>query len=351
MNTVENGPPVHEVVGSIHIHSDYSDGTRTIPDISRIAGSVGIDYLLFADHMTLKSLDDGLEGWYGNTLSLIGYEINDRNNINHYLVFGLNKVLDPDMSPPEYVKQVKKLDGIGFIAHPDEVRDNFPEHPPYPWTYWEVNEFDGIEIWNHSSEWLEKVTPANKYWNIIKPRSSLRGPPDITLERWDRISQKRLVSGIGGIDAHAYPYNWGPFTIKIFAYKVLFKGIRTHLLLPRSLPRDINRAKKLIFGALTGAHAFISNYKWGDAKGFRFYMLSGDMMYHMGDTIKCGQQCEFHVTSPLKGKIILKRDGIVVKEVNRDRNLTFKTRKKGVYRVEVFRGKKVWIFSNHIRVV
>ena len=131
----------------------------------------------------------------------------------------------------------------------------------------------------------------------------------------------------------------------------MFKGIRTHLLLPRSLPRDVNRAKKLIFSALTGARAFMSNYRWGDAKGFRFFMLSDDMMYHMGDIIKAGQQYEFHVTSPLKGKIILKRDGIIVKEAKRARELGFKTRKKGVYRVEVFRGKKVWIFSNHIRVI
>ena len=95
----------------------------------------------------------------------------------------------------------------------------------------------------------------------------------------------------------------------------------------------------------------MSNYRWGDAKGFRFFMQSDDIIYHMGDTIKAGLQCEFHVTSPLKGKIILKRDGIIVKEVKRARELGFKTRKKGVYRVEVFRGKKIWILSNHIRVV
>lgn len=350
MSADRGGPPLHEVVGAIHIHSDYSDGTRSIPEIARIARSVGLDYLLFADHRTLKSLQDGLEGWYGNTLALIGYEINDRNNINHYLAFGLKKVLDPDLEAPEYVRGVKQAGGIGFIAHPDEMRDAFPEHPPYPWTHWEVEEYDGIEIWNHSSEWLERLTPYNKYISIIRPRSALNGPPEATLKRWDRLNQKRCVPGIGGIDAHSYPYKWGPFTFKIFPYKILCQAIRTHFLLSRELPRDVEQAKSLIFDALTRARGFISNYRWGDARGFRFFARHGEDTYYMGDSISDSDIVEFVVLSPLRGTIILKRNGEPIGSI-KGRNFLFRSDKKGAYRVEVTRRGKVWVFSNHIRVL
>ncbi len=349
MSKTSDDPPVHEIVGAIHIHSDYSDGTRTIPEITKIAGSVGLDYLFFADHMTLKPLHDGLEGWYGNTLALIGYEINDSNNINHYLAFGLKKILDPELNAPEYVRGVKQAGGIGFIAHPDEIRYAFPEHPPYPWTHWEVEEYDGIEIWNHSSEWLEKLTPTNKYLHIIRPRSTLNGPPEVTLKRWDELNKKRSVPGIGGIDAHAYPYKWGPFTFKIFPYKILCKAIRTHFLLPREIPRDVEQAKSLIFDALIKARSFVSHYRWGDARGFRFFARQGENTHYMGDSIENGT-VEFVITSPLRGTIIMKRDGETIGST-RGRSFQFQTHEKGAYRVEITRRNKAWIFSNHIRII
>jgi len=62
----------------IHVHSNYSDGSGEIPEIARYAGEVGVDIVLMTDHNTLRPLKDGLEGWYGSTLVLIGTEINDQ---------------------------------------------------------------------------------------------------------------------------------------------------------------------------------------------------------------------------------------------------------------------------------
>ena len=73
---------LHEYVGVIHIHSTYSDGSKTIPEIAKIASEVGLDYLLFTDHNTLQPKKDGLEGWYEGVLVGIGYEINDENDQN-----------------------------------------------------------------------------------------------------------------------------------------------------------------------------------------------------------------------------------------------------------------------------
>ena len=99
---------MYEYIGAIHIHSNYSDGSKPIPEIAAIADSVGLNLLLFADHMTLKPLDDGLEGWHGRVLVLIGYEINDQQNRNHYLAFNLDEIIEPGVPAKEYVRKVKR---------------------------------------------------------------------------------------------------------------------------------------------------------------------------------------------------------------------------------------------------
>jgi len=338
---------LYEYVGSLHIHSSYSDGLKSIPEITKIAEESGLDFLLFADHMTLEPLKKGLERWFGTVLSVIGYEINDPDNKNHYLVYGLNEILTPGLTAREYVRQVHESGAIGFIAHPDEKRSALPDHPPYPWLVWDIEGYNGIEIWNHSSEWLERITNLNKYYRFLHPFKYLRGPEQVTLTRWDKMNTTGVMAGIGGTDAHAYPYHFGPFTVYIFRYKVLFKGIRTHIILEEKLSDDVIRSKNAILQALKNARCFISNHRWGDARGFGFYALSGGASWLMGDTVR-GKDVQFVVQLPEPGRISLLKDGEVVTTAE-GIELSYNTRASGAYRVEVKKKKKPWIFSNHIR--
>lgn len=342
-------PDIYEYAGSIHVHSSYSDGLRPIPDITAIAARSGLDFLLFADHMTLEPLKAGLEGWYGPVLAIIGYEINDPDNRNHYLAYGLREILPPGLTAYEYVLGVRAAGGIGFIAHPDEKRTAIPEIPPYPWTAWNADGFDGIEIWNHSSEWLERITHANKYFRFLHPLKYLEGPEPETLERWDRLNRTSSMPGIGGTDAHAYPYRVGPITIYIFRYKILFRGIRTHVLLPGPLSKDPEEARNAILDALKEARCYITNYRWGNSRGFRFEAAAGTSWAGMGDTIR-SETVEFSVKVPLPGTISLLRDGVVVKRVTGN-TLVHPASETGAYRVEVRRKGRPWIYSNHIRLL
>ena len=157
------------------------------------------------------------------------------------------------------------------------------------------------------------------------------------------------MPGIGGLDAHAYPHRIGPITIYIFRYKVLFKGIRTHVLVREELSTDVSAAKKTVMDALKSACCFISNFRWGDARGFRFEARSGNTDYSMGGTIR-GGTAEFRVTTPLPGYITLVRDGKDVLS-KKGRELVFSTEERGAYRVVVRRKKRPWIYSNHIRLL
>ena len=348
MKETENHDVWHEYVGVAHIHSSDSDGTKSVPEIISIGQESGLDFLLFSDHMTLNSLHLGLEGWHGKTFVLIGYEMHDQDNINHYLAFDVNQVLPGELTAQEYVKAVKETGGLGIIAHPDETRD-MPQYPPLPWTAWDVSGFDGIEIWNQMSEWMEGLNRINQLKMFVSPRRILTSPTSKTMRIWDELNQNARVCGISGADVHAYPYKLGPLTFVIFPYKVQFKSLRMHLLLKELLSSENGTAKKQIIQAIRDCRVFISNYRRGEARGFRFHARSGNQTVGTGESIPLAENVCFSVRTPAKCRLRLLRDGLPVKEM-RGRLLEHRESRTGNYRVEAYKGKRGWIFSNHIRV-
>lgn len=347
---------MYEYVGAIHVHSKFSDGSGNVKEIAEIANISGLDYLILTDHNTLRAKTEGYEGWYGNTLLLVGVEINDRKNQNHYLALGINETLSTRLSAKEYVKKVNEKGGIGFIAHPHEKRSSMKEHPPYPWTAWDSKDFTGIEIWNHMSEWMEGLTEKNKYNYFMHPLKSIKSPPLETLRVWDKLSQKRKVVGIGGLDAHAHKVNLvGFFEVEVFPYKVLFKSIRTHILSekkikPSRIVKEIESAKTIIYDSLKNGRCFVSNYYHGDAAGFRFFAESGNRIYNMGDSLKLSGKAKLRVILPnISGTINLIRNGRLTDTVE-NMDADFIIRRKGSYRVEIYLNGNAWIYSNHISI-
>jgi hypothetical protein len=340
----------HEVVGAVHLHSNYSDGSLSIPDIAHIAEEKNLDFLMFSDHNTLEPKRKGLEGWYGKVLVLIGCEINDPDDRNHYLAFGIDEEARQGSTAPQYVRYVRKQGGFGIIAHPAEKRSFSEAYPPYPWTAWDVDCYDGIEIWNQLSEWMEGITRRNLLWRILHPLRSIRYPVWETLERWDQANQKRRVVGIGGIDVHGYYFKLlGFIPIEIYPYKVQFRSIRTHLLLDRSIDSNLNfeEAERTVFSSLTKARCFIVNSSIGDGRGFRFWASMKDKVYPMGSRLTAHSEVVLKVQIPMSGWIRLLKDG---REIvgRKGKELEYATVQKGVYRIEVFRKKRGWIYSNPI---
>jgi len=345
-----------EYIGAIHMHSVFSDGSGEVPQIAKFADEVGLDYIILTDHNTLRALDEGYENWYGNTLCLVGSEINDKENKNHYLAFGIIKTYSTRISAKDYVRKIKEDGGIGFLAHPHEKRKHMKEHPPYPWIEWDTEDFNGIEIWNHMSEWMENLTEDNKYQAFLHPLRTITAPQKETLKLWDELNLKRKVVGIGGVDAHAHKYNLlGFLDVEIFPYKVLFKSIRTHILLKNELIHDnseesIRITKKTIYDALAEGKCFFANDYHADSKGFRFFAEADDKIYQMGDYINRTDKIKLRVLLPVKeAEIKLIRNGEEIADTFNN-SADFIIERNGVYRVEVYIHNKAWVYSNHIRI-
>jgi hypothetical protein len=345
-----------EYVGVAHVHSLFSDGTGEIPEIAKYADESDLDFLLMTDHNTLRGLQEGFEKWYGKTLCLIGCEINDKENRNHYLAFGINETYSTRLAARDYVRRVKEAGGIGFVAHPHEKRNHMEEHPPYPWVDWSIADYDGIEIWNHMSEWMENLTEQNKYTSFLHPLRSIVSPPPETLKLWDELNLKRKVVGMGGVDAHAHKQSlFGFFEVEIFPYKVLFKSIHNHVLLPESLVKSnskqkLVKSKTAIYEALAYGRSFVANDYHASSKGFQFYAKSGKKKYYMGDYLDLSEKITLYVTLPVQSaEIKIIRNGKEIADFRSDK-AEFEVKKAGIYRVEVQYFNKAWIYSNHIRI-
>ncbi|MBS1262426.1 MAG: hypothetical protein MAG453_01777 [Calditrichaeota bacterium] len=349
---VQHAPrEIHECAGVLHMHTTYSDGTGTVGEIARYAGERELDWLIITDHCHMEAFARGEYGRYGDVWVLIGSELGNEHGPNHYLAFGIEDV--PDQSDPaRMIERVHEAGGFGAVAHPHERRDQFADMPPYPWTEWNAP-IDGIEIWNQLSQWVEGLTRFNRYHRFIHPLKSLTQPSAATLASWDRLNRERPVVGYVGVDAHAirYPLLRGLVRVKVFHYKVQFRSLLTHLLLDEPLARhDYARARDQVFGALRSGRHFGANHRGGDPHGFRFFAEHAGGRCLPVSTLPAGRRTRFRARTPLPGRIHLLRDGRLLLRA-RGRSLSYETDLPGVYRVEVHRRGRGWIYSNPIRLV
>jgi len=342
----------YHYTGLIHVHSTYSDGARPVPDIMEIANELNVDFLLLTDHNTLKPKKDGLEGWYGNVLLGIGSELNDVNDQNHYLAFDFDEETDRNTPAESYIRMVTEQGGFGIIAHPDEDRSHISKYPPYPWTLWDSDTFDGMEIWNQMSEWMEGLTHFNKFWRVWHPRKSIIAPKKETLWRWDSLNQKRRVVGIGGVDAHGHIHRlMSFFSIRIFRYKVSFKTIRTHIITETPLTPGKNYKDNLqiVYKAIKNANCFVSHYYFGDAGKFSFTFNNGVETVIPGQALPADPNLICNVINPRPAKTYLILNG-QISDIQTGKNLSFSATKPGSYRVESHIDGRPWIISNHILI-
>jgi hypothetical protein len=312
------------------------------------AKQVSLDYLVITDHMTMKAREQGLEGFSGKLFVCVGYEHNDTINQNHYLAIGAQTVVKPFGKPQEYIDKIKEQGGIGFLAHPLEKRNFFTKYPPYPWTAWDATGFDGLELWNQMSDWLENLKCWLDFIRLFYPRRFLKQIEPDMLAKWDLLNKDRFVSGMGGVDAHTQKIWFGFIPLTIFPIKVELKGIRTHLYFNQTLPsKDPACAKTMLLSALKNGRGFISNYRRCDARGTQIMLHAADGTCHAPGIPEkeVVLPAQLMVKIPQQATIKLIKNGNHVDTIS-GTSAEFSISSNGLYRIEVFRGSYGWIYSN-----
>ena len=342
---------MHDLACVVHLHSTYSDGTGTVPQIARAARRAGADVVLLTDHDTLEAKDRGEEGWYDDVLLLAGTEVSPRRR-NHYLAFGIDRTIDHDgLDAAGICRAVSEAGGFGFAAHPfSRGSERFRDRAPgMPFDDLECEALHGVELWSFVNDTGEAVgSIAGMLRFVAMPARALDHPPERNMRIWDELCRTRRVVAIGGLDAHQFGKRIGPVVpIRVMAYRRSFRFIRTHVLCEEAPRGELEHDSEQVYGALRAGRCYIAVDSVASAKGFRFE--TGDLP--MGAEAQAGPRRTLRVRVPLPARLRLLRDGVEVAGAVGD-SLEHETDEPGVYRVEAYRRSKgrerTWIVSNPI---
>lgn len=338
--------------GAIHIHTTYSDGTGTLPEVIAAARDAGLRWIIVTDHDTLAGLP--YAGWHDGLLVIVGYEITPERN--HFLALNTRSVVSNALPPQTFIDAVYAQGGFGIIAHPDErVSNDFKEC--YRWDDWTIDGPSaragkpvGLELWNLMSDWGEHLTRRNRYLNYFIPSLGLSGPTPATLAWWDRLNMSgRRTFGIGGVDAHAFKRRtlWGE--IEIFPYRWLFGTLTNYLLLDRPLHDDPEAATGQVYAALMAGRSYFVNRLDGAAPSIVFTARRGSEVYTIGDTAKvAGEPLLIEADVGTNAYVRLIANGKAL--TSGVRRIRQSVAAGAVYRLEGYIGGKSWLFTNPIYI-
>lgn len=345
---------LHLYTGNIHIHSTYSDGHGTIPEIAAAARAAGLDFIVITDHNTLGGLAE--EGYLHGVLTLCGAEVN--NDSHHCLALNISHPVAPDdHNPQRVIDEISGQGGLSFIAHPFEQGSPLVMNGlHFPWKQWDVAGFTGMEVWNWTSQWRDALRGALQalYVGYLNPAGHMKAPCQKSVARFDEITRQRPLVAIAGSDNHAWPIRrwWGVLRRVIFPYVYAFKTINNCLLLEQPLSRDFAVAKAQVFEALRRGRCFIVNRLLGDPGEFSFTAESNGQEYLIGEQVPPGAAASLVVRSPERRerlRFLLFRNGLPFKAFSGGGG-TVSLEQPGTYRLEVWFGNRLWIFTNPIYV-
>jgi hypothetical protein len=336
-----------ELNGCIHNHSEYSfDCEISVKKIIAVAKQKGLDYITINDHRSVSAGSDEAVQNEPDLLILAGMEMNDPTNNNHLLVFG-SEVVFKGKSAEEYAKFYMENGAVTFIAHPFENRRT-NEFRKYIWTDKENTWFHGLEIWNAVSEWLGSLAPKkNGFFQVFFPGFFIKKANPQALQYWDELAASGVrKAAVGSVDAHTIKHNWHGIKLTFLSHGKLFQTLRTNVLLENKQKPDAND----VLQALKNGNSYIINYKLGNP--YQFYAGICDSDGNgviFGEEIKWEKELRFFYRLPKIAKVALIQNGKAI-AVQRDEKGFFPIPSSGVYRLEISRWGRGWIYTNHIYV-
>lgn len=349
-----------EYTAVLHVHSRYShDGRGSIEEIAEAAARAGARVVFLTDHNTLAPLAEGKEGWYGETLVLIGAEVTT--GAGYLLLFSAPataRVKARGFAIDDLVEQYRADGGIVILAH--------PEHPRLGWRE-NVPPVDGVEVVDVFDQVINAplgrqlmgllAYPVNPVIAIL----SVVHWPRRALSLWDRIARERPVMGVLGLDAHGGIELTEEAGVRFPSHETAFRLGQLHFVGRQALVRD-GTERQRVYRMLRAGQFFNAFDGLAPARGFRFEARGGGTVASMGEEVTFGPDLAFQLSVPPVGPALVRllRGDEVVYERTGSGTVRVPVTGPGRYRVEVdleinlfpiaARRRIPWIFSNAIDV-
>ena len=359
--TSTNVERIIEYRGVAHVHSflgGHSSGT--FQDIIAAARSNHLDFVVMTEHPAgeFDTAQLTLKGEHGGVVFVNGNEVTTSSGDRLLLLPGDSQASVYGQRSTQEVL-TSRTSGAAFVAYPEEF------------TSWEATGYKGIEIYNVYTN-ARKINPVLMFFHSLWSYRSYSDllfatfyeRPSENLKRWDEaisMRNEKLIA-IAGNDAHA---NVGISLIdssgntllglQLDPYERSFRLVRMHVLVD-SLPQQALNEEALL-AAISAGHCFIGYDLFGDTTGFRFTAKDGNESRIMGDEIALDDTVRLSASLPVTGRIVLIKDGAVIKNEVGVRAMELVTSEKGSYRVEVYLSQlpkpvsdQPWIISNPIYI-
>jgi len=353
---------LHDLSAVVHVHSTYSDGTATVAELLDAARDAGAGALLLTDHDTLAARRDGWAGTHDGVALVVGTEVSPKGG--HYLAFGTSGEIAHDgLAPVEIAAAVREAGGVGFAAHPFSAGGHLfvPSLArrvvlPHGWPALDQpGGCDGIELWSVTTDAAEAWrTPAEVLrWLRDPVAATASGPPAAQVRTWDRLSLRRRVPALGGLDGHAPGVRLNGRVHSPLSHARTFGLLRTHLLLERPLTGDPAADEREVVAALRAGSMWLARPVAAPADGARFWaeLADGDDVAMGGEAVvgRGALPAVLRLRLPRAAELTVVRDGAPFLRADGEA-LDVDVTTPGVYRVEARIGGAMWLLSNPVHL-
>jgi hypothetical protein len=349
--------PFFDCAGVIHIHTTASDSEKELSEILQVAEALGLDFLALGDHNVINPEYKGIQSsvvivsgleytpGYSFEYDEEGNQTNFDSGPNHLLGIGVTAPGTEDFSIPQAnIDTIAAQGGLSFLAHPADYW--------LPWEEWQVERYDGLEIWTYLSDWAESQVVRGLGAKALKsPDAVLSGPNHRIIEHWDAVGKQRRIIGIGSTDSHSKMQKLGEEYHMVFPLDKELHSIRTHVLLKDTLSNSRTEASAQIVEALSQGRCYIALDSIANATGFQFWLEMGGRRHDMGDEIHLRESHHkgiLQVRVPHSATIKVLFNGKVAHQAEVDQLTMPIQLERGVYRVEVWEKDQIWTLSNPI---
>jgi hypothetical protein len=318
------------------------------------------DFVIITDHIEAYAAKDGWQGWHRGengrkVLCIVGSELRSKEK-HDFLCIGTHaKVATGNVSTRDSINLVKSLGSFSVVAHPQGMRHLLFNKMKHPWREWDAS-FDGIEVWDYMHDWIEDMTPTALPNMCKTPDSFITGPDPEVIKQWDRIAERRKVSGIGGLDVHEKKFprllrKFFPWADKgILPYLVNFKSFSHYCMVEKNWGNNKSNDVQAVIESLKEAHGWICWDALRSGRDFSFYAeTKAGQRYPVGSALFLRDVENLRIIMPSEAYAKILSRGVLVAE-GKGRELTFRPEKSGEYRCEVFIENKPWIYTNHIYI-
>lgn len=359
---VEPSTDLVEYIGVVHVHSFLGGHSKGgFKEIISAAQDNNLNFVVMTEHV-LTEYDTAamtLKGSHGDVLFINGNEI--VTEAGRFLIIPEAELSVQHSSKTlDLTDRAVEKERMSIAAYPEEFNG------------WENTRYEGVEVYNVYTN-AREINPLVMFFDGLWSYRSyphllfanFYRRPSTSLKLWDQAiaSTGRKLVGFAGNDAHA---NIGfeltdssgkkLLGLNLDPYERSFRLVRMHVVTPRSADEPAVTPGRLL-AAIAAGNCFIGYDIFGDTTGFRYTAHDDNESKIMGDEITLDREVRLNVRLPVTGRIVLFKDGAVVREAANVSSLEFVASERGSYRVEAYLpqlgkpvGDQPWIISNPIYI-